>query len=534
MKKVKLIKSLLISAPIIVTPLLANSCGSKGNGNKTIDATKINDNARQLTPASTLTPALYKLSPATINAKYWVDALAGTLKTELDSISANVATAATGNNTLDITSQINKAIADAKKIATDTPGNIDNIKLSFSGNGNLKVEKNNDTYTLIVYPSFITANSDEQTLTTTLSLTLSATAKNTQTITNNYDIAKGFKNYAADLGNNDVNSVYASSDGNTIFAGTEGGLSVGNKQGDNSYTFENYTLNNDYVNSVYASSDGNIIYVGTRSGVSVGTKANNTYTFQNYTTADGLGNSLVDSVYASSDGNTIYAGTAGGVSVGTKQSGSNRYTFQNYTTGLSSDFLSSVYASANGNTIYTGSYYLGVGTSGVSVGTKQSGSNRYTFQNYTTADGLGNSLINSVYASSNGNTIYAGTAGGVSVGTKQSGSNRYTFQNYTSGLTNTVIRSVYASSNGNTIYVGTNGGVAVGNKANNTYTFQNYTQGLGDKIVQSVYTSSDDNTIYAGTEGGVSITSSNWLAQNSLNYSINNHQAIVLNNKNNN
>ena len=528
MKKVKLIKSLLISAPIIVTPLLANSCDSKkDSGNKSIPATKINDNAS--TNQSALTPA------TKVDAEYYVNALAGTLKTELDSIADQVVATAAGNNTLNITSVINTAKSEAKKIATFNPDNIDNINLAFNGTGNLKVEKNNDTYTLTVFPSFINSSSTEQTLTTTLSLTFGNNT-DTQAITNTYNIVKGFKNYttSAGLGNNQVNSIYVSNDGNTIYAGTANGVSVGTNA-NNTYTFQNYTtaagLGNNTVNSVYASNNGNTIYAGTSGGFSVGTKnSEGTYTFKNYTTADGLGDSFVYSVYASSDDNTVYAATPRGVSVGIKKGPV--YVFNNYTTGLSSDILSSVYASSDGNTIYTGSFYLGVGTSGVSVGTKSG--DTYTFQNYTTADGLGSPLINSVYASSNGNTIYAGTANGVSVGTKQSGSNRYTFQNYTSGLTSTIIRSVYASSNGNTIYVGTNEGVAEGTKANNTYTFQNYTQGLGNKITVSVYASSNGNTIYAGTRGGLSITSSNWFTQNNLSYSINNYQAIVLNNKNNN
>ena len=519
MKKVKLIKSLLISAPIIVTPLLANSCDSKkDNGNKTINATKINDNASaKLTP---LTPA------TTTDAEYYVDALAGTLKTALDDIADQVVAAATtSDNTLNITSVINTAKAEAKKIATDDPDNIDNINLAFNGTGNLKIEKNNDTYTLTVYPSFINANSTEQTLTTTLSLTYDNNT-DTQAITNTYNIAKGFKNYTtnAGLGDNQIFSVYASSDGNTIYAGTGGGVSVGSRN-DNTYNFTNYTtsdgLGSDTVNSIYASSDGNTIYAGTGGGVSVGTKTSSGYTFKNYTA--GIGSSFVQSVYASSDGDTIYAATVFGVSVGVKKGPV--YVFNNYTAGLGNILTSSVRASNDGNTIYVGT------AQGVSVGTKNN--DKYTFTNYTT--GLGNENVISVYNSGTDNTIYAGTRGGVSVGTKNQ-ANKYTFTNYTTGLGNNVVHSVYTSSDGNTIYAGTDDGLSIGTKqSNNSYTFQNYTAGLDNDQALSVYTSSDGNTIYAGTNGGgLAVSSSNWLTQNNLSYSVNNYQAIVLNNKNNN
>ena len=526
MKKVKLIKSLLISAPIIVTPLLANSCDSKkDSGSKPIPATKINDNAGQLTPFSTLTPA------TTVDAEYYVDALAGTLKTALDGIADQVvATATTSTNTLNITSVINTAKTEAKKIATVDPDNIDNINLAFNGTGNLKVEKNNDTYTLTIYPSFINSDSAEQTLTTTLSLTFDSNT-DTQAITNTYDVAKGFKNYTTSdgLGNNIVRSISASSDGNIIYAGTDGGFSVGTKSG-NTYNFTNYTTNDGLVNntvfSLYASSDGNTIYLGTIKGISIATKSGNTYTFANYTA--GLGNTFINAIYPINNGDTIYIGTnGGGVSVGTKKGST--YVFDNYTTsdGLGNNITSSILASNDGNTVYVGT------TQGVSVGTKQN-DDSYKFANYNA--GLGDINTNSVYTSSDGSTIYAGTNGGVSVGTKSG--NTYNFTNYTTsdGLGNNVVHSVYTSSDGSTIYAGTNGGVSVGTKQNDdSYKFANYNAGLGNDQVLSVYPSSNSNTIYESSyDGGVAISAANWLTQNNLNYAVNNHQAIVLNNKNNN
>ena len=524
MKKVKLIKSLLISAPVIMTPLLANSCNSKDN-NKQITATKINDNA-QAQP-SALTPAF------TVDAEYYINALAGTLKTELDSISANVVSAATGNNTLDITSQINTAKAEAKKIATNIPGNIDNISLTFNETGNLKVKENNDTYTLMVYPTFINNNSTQQTLTTTLSLTFDDNT-DTRSIENTYDIAKGFKNYTTGLGSMDVNSVYATSDGSKIYAGTDNGIGIGTKEsGSNNYRFTNYTqgLNSNKVNAIFASTDENTIFAGTADGLAIGTKqsGSNIYTFVNYTTANGLGSNNVYSIYISRGEDTIYAGTAGGVSVGVKQSGTDNYTFTNHTTGLTSDHIATVYATNGGNTIYAGTIPIG-GTSGLSVGTKQE-DNSYNFTNYTTANGLGSDTINSVYPASDDSTIYVGTSDGFSVGIKQD-NNSYAFKTYKTGLSSNIIRSVYAVGSGSTIYAGTNSGVAIGTKSGDDYTFTNYTTGLGNNTVNAIYSPSAANTIYAGTDGGLSVASANWFAQSNLNYLANNYQAITLTNQN--
>ena len=498
MKKYKLIKSVVLSAPVLVTPLIANSCSSKNN-----------DSNKKPT------------------AKYYVDALAKTLKAELNKISGQVVLASGNSNMLDITSDINAAKTNAKKIAKNMPNNIDNIALAFNGTSNLKVEKNSENkYILMVYPSFINSNSAEQTLMVTLSLTFQG-KKNTQTITNGYDIPKGFKNYSMGLASQSVNSVYPSSDGNTIYAGTDAGVSVGTKS-NNNYTFKNYTkgLTNNNIQSIYASSDGNTIYVGTgdnkgAGGVAVGTKSNDTYTFKNYT--DGLGSDTVDAIDVTNNGSTIYAATTGGVSVGTKNS--ETYKFTNYTTkdGLASNTVFSVSASSDGNTIYAGT------EKGLAVGTKSN--DTYTFKNFT--EGLTSNEVQSIYVSSDGNTIYAGTTSGVGVGTKSN--NKYTFQTYTSGLGDDYVNSIYVSSDGNTIYAGTFGGVSIGTKQKDgSYTFQNYINGLESANIYSIYPSSDGNSIYVGTNGGgIGLSSSIWFTQSSLNNLTNDYQATALNYKSN-
>ena len=504
MKRTKLIKSLLISAPVVIAPLLASSCGAKLPDDKKIAATTINNNA------------IAKLTPATTSAKYWVDALAGTLKAEFDSIASDVTSTAAGNNTLDITTQINTAIAKAKNIATDDPSNIDKIMLTFSGTGNINVVKNSDNkYILTVYPSFVNSRSANQTLTTTLSLTLSDSNKNTQTITNTYDVAKGFKNYTDGLTSNDVRSIFPYSDGNTLYAGTTGGLAVGTKA-NSTYTFANIGLAGDTVYSVFPLSS-ETVFAGTNKGVAVGTKTGSTYSFKNYLIGDPPDG--IFSVYATSDGNTIFAGTAGiGVAVGTKTD--DGYTFKIYDDQIASNTVNSIYASADGSKVYVGTL------NGFSVGTKTD--DGYSFQIL-----VGNVTFNSVYASADGNTVYAGTDNGVEVGTKNP-QNTYTFQPYTQGIANETVYSIYASADGNTIYAGTGGGLAIGTKqsGSNNYTFTTIDSGLASNTVYSIYASADGNTIYAGTKGGVSVSSSIWLNQNNLSYSANNFEVIILNNKN--
>ena len=476
MKKVKLIKSLLISAPIIVTPLLANSCSKK----------------------------------IKVDAKYYVDALAKTLKPELDSISSTISYAASNNinNTLDITSEINTARTKANQNAKVKSDNIDHINLSFKGTNNLKVENDNGTYTLTVFPSFINSSSSQQTLTTTLSLTLSSSNKYTQSITNTYNIAKGFKAYRAGLGNGYVQSVYGSNDGNIIFVATREGISVGSKDGDR-YDFYNYSkgingLGSNIINSIYASSDGNTIYAATDGGISVGNNVSSpevpNYEFTNYT--DGVLNEGTNSIYASSDGNTIYASTGDGVSVGIKQSDNNRYKFTNYTPKIDGQIIS-VHASNNG-TIFAGT------TNGVIlVGTKNGLS--YTFKKYNIGSSSSSELF-SIYASADGNTIYAGTYyRGVIIGTKNKDSS-YKFKSV--GLKGDIVRSVYVSPDGNTIYAANQNEVAVGIKSGSAYTFKNYYTGPYVSDIRTVYALNDGNAIYAGGIDGVAVSSSNWFTQN--------------------
>ena len=81
--------------------------------------------------------------------------------------------------------------------------------------------------------------------------------------------------------------------------------------------------------------------------------------------------------------------------------------------------------------------------------------NGLTFTNYTISSGLGNNIVNGVYAS--GSNIYAATRGGLSISTNGGSS----FTNYTTanGLGDDIVIGVYAS--GSSIYAATVGGLSI-------------------------------------------------------------------------
>jgi hypothetical protein len=78
-----------------------------------------------------------------------------------------------------------------------------------------------------------------------------------------------------------------------------------------------------------------------------------------------------------------------------------------------------------------------------------------TFTNKTTANGLGNNLVNGVFA--NGCTVYAATQGGFSISTDGGGS--FTNTTTTNGLGSNTVRGVYAV--GSTIYAATGSGLSI-------------------------------------------------------------------------
>ena len=144
-KKVKLIKSLLISTPVIVTPLLANSCGSN-QGNSSGKSTN-------WTPVSTN------------DAQYYVTILANQVqklfatKTVQDAV-----TMQSSNETMhsiDFTNYINQAITSSIDLAKKDPNkpndfakeNFRNIIITSTAN-NLWLTSSGDNYIMYVYPNW--------------------------------------------------------------------------------------------------------------------------------------------------------------------------------------------------------------------------------------------------------------------------------------------------------------------------------------------------------------------------------------------
>ena len=492
MKKYKLIKTLTVATPILITPLVAASCNNK-NDNSSKDST--------LTPSGKV-------------ASYYVDALAKTLKAELDSISSDVtstaaktSTTSAPQSTLDITPQVTKAINDAKKVAVSNPSAIDKIVLSFKGTSNLKVEKNSENkYILTAYPGYYTNSSEQQTLTTTLSLSLSSKNKNTQTITNTYTIANGFKMYqfyVTDLPG--CGPLKQTNNGQTLYVATfTGGIVIGNRQADGTYKWTNYRKGLPETNTILdltITNNGDKVYGVTglplgEGGVYIGTKqADGTYTFKwntipNFHEPEGI--------VATNNGDTLYVCGEGGITIGTKQK-DGTYTWDKITTV---NYIQPYQLAVlnNGNTIYSGGTRLYVFTKT---------DNKWTNKEIT-KDGQSISST-SIAVSSDGNTIYAATYdGGGLTEVKKSGDN-YTTKTFNSPeLANGV--EVIKIINDNTLYMGTEiYGLVIATKSGDNFTFKNYSNGLGTKNkVNDVILSDDKKTIFLGTGTYVAISKTDW------------------------
>jgi len=137
-----------------------------------------------------------------------------------------------------------------------------------------------------------------------------------------------------------------------------------------------------------------VIYAGTY-GCGLSTSTNNGGTFQNFTTACGLGSNYIYGVTVL--GSSIYAATGGGLSVSTNSGAS----WTNYTTanGLGDNYIYNAYASAG--TLYAST------NSGLSTSTDPiSGSPPFT--NYSFNASVGEAYVDPP-------DIYVATAGGLAI-----------------------------------------------------------------------------------------------------------------------
>ncbi len=120
-----------------------------------------------------------------------------------------------------------------------------------------------------------------------------------------------------------------------------------------------------------------------------------------------------------------------------------------------------------------------------------------TYTKKTTADGLGNNRVRSIFV--DGENVYLGTDGGISISTDGGA----TFVNRTTadGLPHNTVYSVFG--NGTEVYAGTVGGFAVSTDGGVTFTSQIATDGLGSIVINDIYVvgSTCEKTIYAATDG---------------------------------
>ena len=202
------------------------------------------------------------------------------------------------------------------------------------------------------------------------------------------------------LGEDRVSAVFAN--GQNVYAATSGGLSI---SGDGGMTFTNRTkkdgLGDDYVGDLHV--DGSKIYLATLSGVSISSDGGRTFVSRK---ADsGLGNGMFPMTLGLfAVGQNLYAATLVGLSVSLDGGTTFRRQWIAAGIGLGCDDINDVFVTDS--TIYaaTGTRKcFGDSVGGLSMSTN--GGRTYT--NLTTANGLGNNIVNEVYVV--GSKVYAAT-----------------------------------------------------------------------------------------------------------------------------
>lgn len=260
-----------------------------------------------------------------------------------------------------------------------------------------------------------------------------------------------------------------------------------------------------------------VVYVATGNG-GLAVSHDRGVTWTNYTTSNGLPSNNVTAVYV--DDNTIYAGTSSKLSIST-DGGASWLSFNQNFNALSAIYASGqniyviarqgqpkLFISRDGgstwninNTVPSSQGVYGVGSvvyvATINNGVYISNDEGSTWTQSTT--GLGSNNVHGIYASADGQTIYAATAGGLSISTN-AGSD---WLNYTTGLASTNILAVYAI--GSTIYAATDKGLSIGSVINNNWVGNNY---LTSDRIPSVTASG--TYIYAiATDSGLAISTDN-------------------------
>ena len=540
--KLNLLKKLLTLSPVVISPILVTACGSSDNGGEKTDITKVTAPGKfYLDFYQRELNAIWATKTAEINA-----AASDTAANHQYDLGINLVDAVLPKVKADGAAEFKKEFP---KLDNYDASLFDNITVSFAipndSKGNLKLADNS---ILSIYPaSVVSGKASEKHIDYTLKLNSSKAIGKELSGSLKFNLQAGFVNYddstSSPLANNTVLSVYGNSNLSTILIGTlKGGLDVGTRQADGSYTFSTYNssssgkekLANNDVYGVYGNDSMSTIFIGEYGGgLDVGTKqADGSYNFKNYKKAQGLVNDYIFSIYGTPDLSTILVGTyLGGLDVGTKQ-GDGTYKFVNYnkdsagSSALADNSILSSYGNADLSTILLGTY------GGLNVGTRQAGGD-YTFDKYNTSSSgsekLASNAVYSVYGSTDLSTILVGENGvldgGLDVGTKQA-NGRYTFVDYnkdsagSSALSEDDVNTVYGNTDLSTILVGeVEGGLDVGTKqGDGTYKFDNYnkdsaTGALSNATAKAIYGTADLSTILVGTYlGGLDISSNLWFA----------------------
>ncbi|TNF69504.1 MAG: hypothetical protein EP298_03185 [Gammaproteobacteria bacterium] len=299
------------------------------------------------------------------------------------------------------------------------------------------------------------------------------------------------------LANNNINQLV--NENSVLYAATISGLSVSSDTGKNwaTYTTEDGLADN-YIRTIYVKNG--VIYAGTKNGLSILPKGANQFN-PKITKANGLGSNVIDSIYVT-DG-SIYAGTDKGLFVSTDSTGSQFNPVADHTGMLTNKQINSIYVSNDGKTIYVATndgFYSSINSAVV----------------FKKANDLGDYQVNTIEVSNDGQTIYVGTINGLYIGHKK---NRgiLSFDDpitTSSGLIGNNIQSIYVTSDDNTIYLGinkkgsqhveSNSGLSISTDGGTTWMNKLTSNGLGSNRVNSVLEM--NNTIYVGTIMGIAKT----------------------------
>ncbi|MBG08187.1 MAG: hypothetical protein CME68_05475 [Halobacteriovoraceae bacterium] len=245
--------------------------------------------------------------------------------------------------------------------------------------------------------------------------------------------------------------------------------------------------------------DNGWIYIALQGGLSISKDGGST--FENKTTAHGLGNNYIRSIYVDND-NVIYAGTTGGLSISTD--GGASFTNKTSSDGLAGTAVNRIIADSNGK------IYLAT-SGGLSI-TSNGGE---SFTNKGVSDGLGSNSVRDVSVNSSGH-IFLATTGGVSISTNggTSFSNKTTAQ----GLSDNLVLSVFGDDNGD-IYAGVNdvdGGLHISTDNGSSFSRKTTSDGLKGNYVDGQIFKDSKNLLYIGTFSGVSTTSNGGSSFNSF------------------